>query len=391
MTRETADGTREFLLQTARYEDDSRGFGIYADITDRVEQRQLLEGYETVLEAVDELVYILDENGRFQFVNKAQESMTGYSRDELLGEHISVLMDEASRQKAREYIDQLQTTDEQSVRFERTATTADGTEIHCEDRMALLPGDSDFQGTAGIIRDITEHKEREQKLQAERERFRVLFERLPEPTLEFKFDDGAPVVKDANPAFEETFGYEAGEIVGESFDEYIVPAGRTEEATTLNQRVREGKQFHSREITRQTADGTREFLFRPAVYSDGDEAFAVYADITEQKDRERQLREEQALTETLINTLPVVFFAFDEQGQFMRWNDRANEISGFSDEEIASMHPAEFVVEEDRPTVYQKMSEIIEHDTTVSFEAKAQNKDQSITSKSSLPCPVAAE
>lgn len=138
---------------------------------DRIARERDLEQYETVAEAVEDLVYVVDADGQFQFVNEAQESLTGYSREELLGEHISVLMSEQSRAKAREHIETLREGDRRSVTFERTLITADGGEIFCEDHMALLPtGDGEFRGTAGIVRDITGRKQRQRELEEKNER-----------------------------------------------------------------------------------------------------------------------------------------------------------------------------------------------------------------------------
>jgi PAS domain S-box-containing protein len=138
---------------------------------DRIERERDLAQYETVAEAVNDLVYAVDEDGYFQFVNESQEAMTGYSREELLGEHVSVLMEEDSRAKARERIETLRESETRSVTFERTAVTADGEEIYCEDHMALLPAeDGEFRGTAGIVRDITDHKERQRQFRKKNDR-----------------------------------------------------------------------------------------------------------------------------------------------------------------------------------------------------------------------------
>jgi len=46
--------------------------------------------------------------------------------------------------------------------------------------MALLPMvDGEFAGTAGVIRDITERKERERELEATSARLEALFENSP--------------------------------------------------------------------------------------------------------------------------------------------------------------------------------------------------------------------
>lgn len=119
----------------------------------------------------------------------------------------------------------------------------------------------------------------EDQLQEERRRFRLLFERLSQPTVEVEYESDAPIVKRVNPAFEDVFGYEAPKIVGSSLDAHIVPPGRDEGASRINQRVQAGRSLESEEVVRRTADGTREFLLQNAVYDDGSGGFAIYTDM----------------------------------------------------------------------------------------------------------------
>jgi len=131
---------------------------------------------------------------------------------------------------------------------------------------------------------------RDRRLEHEQARFETLFEVLTQATVEVAFEGETPIIRRANRAFEETFGYDEAELVGESLDDVVVPPGKEAEARRINRRVLSGEVF-SVEVTRQTADGEREFLLRNAVYPDSSKEFAMYTDITDRKERERQLRE----------------------------------------------------------------------------------------------------
>ena len=75
-----ADGTAQFLL------------GISEDITERKqfeESQKLL--YSTAIEQAAEAIIITDARGVIQYVNTAQEILSGYSRDELIGQTPNVL------------------------------------------------------------------------------------------------------------------------------------------------------------------------------------------------------------------------------------------------------------------------------------------------------------
>jgi PAS domain S-box-containing protein len=136
-------------------------------ITDRRERERELERFETVVQAVGDPVYALDPDGRFTFVNEAFESMTGYATSEVLGEHVEMIITQDNLRRGREHIGDLVADDDRrAVKYEIEVVTKSGDRIPSELHMALLPADGEeFRGTAGIIRDIEERKQREKRLE----------------------------------------------------------------------------------------------------------------------------------------------------------------------------------------------------------------------------------
>ena len=143
-------------------------------------------------------------------------------------------------------------------------------------------------------------RQRSELSQAEN-RYETLFERLTHSAVETRFDGETPVVTRVNQAFTDTFGYDSAEIVGESLDKHIVPPDRMEEAKQINRRALDGKLF-SREVTRRTPTGTREFLVTTGVY-DEPERFAIYTDITDQKRRKRELERKNERLDRLASVV----------------------------------------------------------------------------------------
>ncbi|QLK24456.2 PAS domain S-box protein [Natrinema zhouii] len=140
--------------------------GSFQDITERKERERELERTETIIQALDELVYTIDADGRFQFLNDALTPITGYEPEELIGERVSTVMAEGDLETARDRIRDLLRADEPSRTFEMALETDHGDVLDAESHMALLPmTDGEFAGTAGVIRDITERKERERELE----------------------------------------------------------------------------------------------------------------------------------------------------------------------------------------------------------------------------------
>jgi len=136
--------------------------------------------HSEVIDALDDGVYALDDNGEFVFANEALAELTGYGIEELLGEHTIIIKDRETVELAESKLRELLSSsgrDEVGTTFEVELRRADGTTIACEDHMTVLYGpDGEFRGTAGVIRDISERKRREELLAALQETSRSLMQ-----------------------------------------------------------------------------------------------------------------------------------------------------------------------------------------------------------------------
>ena len=137
---------------------------------------------------------------------------------------------------------------------------------------------------------------------ADAERFEPLFEHLPTPVLYGEIRQGGPIVERVNPAFEETFGYDADEVVGENLDELIVPTDRQDGAAEINQRILDGERVHT-EVRRLTPEGVRDFRLDVVGRTDTVEGYAIYTDVTESKRRQRRLERQNERLETFVSVV----------------------------------------------------------------------------------------
>ena len=131
-------------------------------------------------------------------------------------------------------------------------------------------------------------------LRDERDRLSALFENIPDAVVSFEMTPAGPIVRQVNEAFEETFGYEAATLADENLDEFLTPetGAVRDDATQLNERLRAGENVRH-EGRRETSSGVRDFLMYVVPLELGTEnvaGYAIYSDITERKERERELR-----------------------------------------------------------------------------------------------------
>jgi PAS domain S-box-containing protein len=119
--------------------------------------------YRELVERLGDMLYALDLEGRFTFVNQAGLQMMGLEREDAIGRHFREILTPASQQVAAEHFQRGVRGDEASPFFEVQATRADGTIIDVEIRAGNLYRDGVLVGRQGVARDISELK----RLQAE--------------------------------------------------------------------------------------------------------------------------------------------------------------------------------------------------------------------------------
>ena len=156
--------------QVAERDDDGepiRAVGIHIDITEKKRQRQELEKSETIIQALSEPMYVVDEEGRFIYVNDEFIELVGYDKERILGSTPSLIKGENVIERTERQLAQLLSSDgPETTTFEVTVHTRDGDSVICEDHMGVLPYDGDsFNGSVGTLRDVTEQKERQEQLE----------------------------------------------------------------------------------------------------------------------------------------------------------------------------------------------------------------------------------
>ena len=266
--------------------------GTFQDVTERKVREQDLRSTSNVLSTLVENIpagiLVEDDARRIRFTNRefAELFDVESSPDELVGRDCAA----AARDVSDRFVESerfLDTTDEAvatqaTIRREEFALV-DGRTF--ERSGTPVEFDDDRTGYLWVYQDITERKRAEN-------RFRALFEHLPDPGVIVELVGDDAVTRAVNGAFEDVFGYPAEEAVDVSLNDLIVPEEFGSESADIDRRAREGEQL-VREVRRRTADGeVRDFLFRNVLIEEVDSeprAHGIYTDITERKRRERRL------------------------------------------------------------------------------------------------------
>jgi PAS domain S-box-containing protein len=153
-----------------------------------------------------------------------------------------------------------------------------------------------------------------------------------------------------NPAAERLFGWSAAEVLGRGNP--IVPQEKGEEYRRLQESVRDGSPYHSRELQRQRRDGSRIRLnASSAALHDRQGAviglLGIFEDVTERRAAEEALRENEARFRAAFENAAVGASIVDLSGRFLRVNRFLCRLTGYAEEELRSKTFSEITHPED--------------------------------------------
>jgi PAS domain S-box-containing protein len=87
---------------------------------------------------------------------------------------------------------------------------------------------------------------------------------------------------------------------------------------------------------------------------------------------------ERRFTANVIEAMPGILYLYSAQGMFLRWNQNFERVSGFTPEEIRTMHPLDFFDDEDKARVGERIAETFDLGES-RIEASLRAKDGTLT------------
>jgi len=159
----SANTSRNMIDQSVEY-----FFTIVHDITERKKSEEALkeseEKFRTFVDTASDLMNIIDKDGKFTDVNESMIRTLGYSREDLIGKHITeILTKEALEKDFKPNWGKF--LENGKINIETTFLTKNGTVIDCVLKtIAIYDKDDNYIGSRAVIHDITERKQTENEL-----------------------------------------------------------------------------------------------------------------------------------------------------------------------------------------------------------------------------------
>jgi diguanylate cyclase (GGDEF)-like protein/PAS domain S-box-containing protein len=241
------------------------------------------------LEAAANGIVITDRNGAIVWANHAFTTMTGYSKEEILGQNHRLL--KSGEQPESYYANLWSTISSGKVwQGEIVNRRKDGTTY--TEEMTITPVTQNLGSTTdtyfiAIKQDITERKKSEEELQ----RLASIVE-FSEDAIIGKNMDG--VITSWNRGAEKIYGYTRGEVVGRDLS-FLLPPERQAEIQAIMERVLSGQPIECLETQRLTKTGSAidvSLSVSPIKDASGHiaGASAIARDITQRKAAEKQVQ-----------------------------------------------------------------------------------------------------
>lgn len=92
------------------------------------------------------------------------------------------------------------------------------------------------------------------------------------------------------------------------------------------------------------------------------------------KEAEINAKNESLFSDMMIESMPGILYFYNHEGKFLRWNHNFQSVSGYSNKEIAKMHPLDFFAADEKAIIAEKISDVFKHGQAF-VEASLQSKD----------------
>ena len=330
------------------------------DITGRKqaedELRKSEERFRTLFEYSVDTLLVHDEEGRILDCNAEACRALGYTREELLSLRVrDIATGPLSDEERREQENRGGTLWQRVVRGDPDAfgtihygehKRKDGTAFPVEVHVGAV----DYDGRRLIlasVRDITERREFEKRLQENEQRYRSLFDYNPDAVYSFDLEGNFLT---ANAACETLTGYPVEELLRMSFVPLIVPEHLEVTLQSFERAARGEPRHYENAITRK--DGRRVELnaTKLPIIVDGEivGVYGIAKDITGRKLAEAELRESEARFRTLFDQTAIGACVADLDRRLIETNLAYQEITGYSGEELVGMSTLEITHPDDR-------------------------------------------
>ncbi|MFQ5535646.1 MAG: PAS domain S-box protein [Sphingomonadales bacterium] len=309
-----------------------RMIGTVLDITERKKAEEKLQLGDRVVESSPDFISVVDSDYVYQRINPAYEKAFGKPAGEIVGRHVtSLLDDEFFRLTVKPQLDRALAGER--VQYETCAEFPRAGRRFVDVTYApLLSKSGKSLGVVATIRDITEKKKAERAVIASEAKYRNLID----GSIQGVLVHSGGIIRYANRAIAHMHGYSPEEMMGMSADMLIAP----EDMDRIKEYQRQRKVGHF-EMQGATRDGSTFWLFvsaREIVWNGKPARQITCIDISDRKRTEDALRRQAIVLEQMHEGVMVT----DLDQRIVDANPALERFLGRTRQEILGHEPREY-------------------------------------------------
>jgi PAS domain S-box-containing protein len=338
--------------------------------------RENEEKYRSLAETVVDMIFTLDYEGTFTYLNPAFERVTGYAVEDFIGRSFTEII-------TPEYIDSTVEIFKRGISGEPTPVYQveikhkDGGSVPVEVNVTtLMNADGTPTGRIGIARDFTERKQANEALQKSEERYRTILKNTG--TAMMIVDEDKTIVF-SNTELAQLFGYSREEIEGKrKWTEFVV-----------KEDLEKMEEYHRlRRVDPASAPRNYEFRFVDK-YGDIKDSFitvsvipgtgrsvASFIDITDRKQAEKALEEYAGKYRSLTETVVDVIYTLDSKGMFTYLSPAFERITGYAVEDFIGRSFTEIITPEYIDSTVEIFKRGLSGEPTPAYDVEFKHKDR---------------
>jgi PAS domain S-box-containing protein len=327
-------------------------FVIFTDITERKwaedNLRKSEEHYRTLLTAIPDLMFRLDEDGRFIDYHADDSSILFSTPEKFLGKHFKDILPPDISKKYETTINEAKKTGEIG-KFEYELVLPNNDKRFYEARVTFYRDES-----VAIIRDVTDQKNAEKALIESEEKYRTIFENVQDV---FYQADNNGILIEISPSVEKYAGYKRKELIGKSA---VIFYHDTIERELFLKEIREKGRVTDYELKLVAKNGITLFTsvsahLRFDANNNPIGIEGVLRDISERKKSEEALKESEERYRILIETMHDGVMQVDNNDIIQFVNNSMCEMLGYTYHELIGKIGIETIIcNEDREIVREK-------------------------------------
>ncbi|HYY58356.1 MAG TPA: PAS domain S-box protein, partial [Pyrinomonadaceae bacterium] len=338
------------------------------------ERHRVERHYREIVEESTDIIYTRDMDGTVTSINEAGARFFGRPAAELVGAPLGELI--GAEEAAGEISETRRSAPAEPLRRLHQLKDAQGDARYLEAIITLVrDGRGEPSGVRAVVRDITERMTVEEAMRESEERYRALVEQSSDGI--FLADIETKRLLEANPAYCNLLGYSPAELLELTL--YDVVAASLESIDENIGKVLTAGYHFIGERQHRRRDGSLvdvEISVNSVSFGGKQVLCTVVRDITERKQSEEALRENEKRYRDLFENANDLIYTHDMAGNFTSLNKTGERITGYTRDEALKINIAQVVapehIEKARGMIARKASE---EDVSTVYELDINAKD----------------